>query len=215
MCTLLTFYVFCLFVFLIFLTHLFFFWPNYRVEAGREEKSSLLIDSKTPESVMSMKHLIAAAQAKRRQAHSQNFSLGLFNSSFVSASEVHGRSPSPPAVQSLLTGASNVMLADMQEFNHHIILASPSNHGHQSASRSQLDIEEVEERRVSSGHRTAGGSLSGGTEAAVARDAFEGMIETLSRTKESIGRATRLAIDCAKYGIANEVGYLVRLPYVF
>ncbi|KAL6538548.1 ENHANCER OF AG-4 protein [Orobanche gracilis] len=30
------------------------------------------------------------------------------------------------------------------------------------------------------------------------------MIETLSRTKESIGRATRLAIDCAKYGIANE-----------
>ncbi|XP_059447439.1 ENHANCER OF AG-4 protein 2 isoform X2 [Corylus avellana] len=179
--------------------------PSERVEAGREEKSSLLIDSKTPESVMSMKHLIAAAQAKRRQAHSQNFSLGLFNSSFVSASEVHGRSPSPPAVQSLLTGASNVMLADMQEFNHHIILASPSNHGHQSASRSQLDIEEVEERRVSSGHRTAGGSLSGGTEAAVARDAFEGMIETLSRTKESIGRATRLAIDCAKYGIANEV----------
>jgi hypothetical protein len=176
-----------------------FFWPNYRVEAGREDKSSSLIDSKTPESVMSMKHLIAAAQAKRRQAHTQNFSLGLFNSSFVSASEVQGRSPSPPAVQSLL--------ADMQEFNPRIILASPSNHGHQSASRSQLDIEEVEERRVSSGHRTAGGSLSGGTEAAVARDAFEGMIETLSRTKESIGRATRHAIDCAKYGIANEVGY--------
>ncbi|KAG4185003.1 hypothetical protein ERO13_A09G205550v2 [Gossypium hirsutum] len=60
-------------------------------------------------------------------------------------------------------------------------------------------------RRASSGHMAAGGSLSGGTEASVARDAFEGMIETLSRTKESIGRATRLAIDCAKYGIANEV----------
>lgn len=188
--------------------------PNYRVEAGREDKSSSLIDSKTPESVMSMKHLIAAAQAKRKLAHSQNFSLGLFNSSFVSASEVQGMSPSPPAVHSLLTGTSNMMQPDMQEFNHRIILASPSNHGHHSASRSQLDIEEVEERRVSSGHRTAGGSLSGGTEAAVARDAFEGMIETLSRTKESIGRATRLAIDCAKYGIANEVGYLVRSPFL-
>jgi hypothetical protein len=68
-----------------------------------------------------------------------------------------------------------------------------------------VEAEEIEEQRVSSGQRAAGGSLSGGTEAAVARDAFEGMIETLSRTKESIGRATRLAIDCAKYGIANEV----------
>ncbi|PHT60286.1 hypothetical protein CQW23_02649 [Capsicum baccatum] len=65
--------------------------------------------------------------------------------------------------------------------------------------------EDNEEKRVSSGLGAAVGSLSGGTEASVARDAFEGMIETLSRTKESIGRATRLAIDCAKYGIANEV----------
>ncbi|KAK1295328.1 HUA2-like protein 2 [Acorus calamus] len=31
------------------------------------------------------------------------------------------------------------------------------------------------------------------------------MLCVLSRTKESIGRATRLAIDCAKYGIAGEV----------
>jgi hypothetical protein len=49
----------------------------------------------------------------------------------------------------------------------------------------------------------------------VARDAFEGMIETLSRTKESIGRATRLAIDCAKYGIANEVGLLSFYHVIF
>lgn len=34
---------------------------------------------------------------------------------------------------------------------------------------------------------------------------FESVLETLSRTKESIGRATRLAIDCARYGIAGEV----------
>lgn len=182
------------------------------MEAGREDKSSSLPDSKTPESVMSMKHLIAAAQAKRRQAHSQNFSLGIF-SSFVSAPDVPERSPSPPAMQYLLTGTSNVLQADLQGLNYRTILASPLNHGHQSPLRNQLDVEEIEERRVSSGHRTAGGSLSGGTEAAVARDAFEGMIETLSRTKESIGRATRLAIDCAKYGIANEVGDIVCYLY--
>lgn len=200
-------------VFVIFMIQLFCFWPNYRVDAGREDKSSSFVDSKTPESVICMKHLIAAAQAKRRQAHSQGFTLGIFNSSFVSATDVQGGSPSPPALESLLTGSSNGIEADMQGFSHRIILASPSNHGHPSASRNQLDIEEVEERRVSSGHRTAGGSLSGGTEAAVARDAFEGMIETLSRTKESIGRATRLAIDCAKYGIANEVGCIICLLF--
>ncbi|KAG6713658.1 hypothetical protein I3843_05G149900 [Carya illinoinensis] len=176
--------------------------PSERMEASREDKSSSLADSKTPES--SMKHLIAAAQAKRRQAHTQNFSLGIF-SSFVSAPDVPGRSPSPPTVQYLLTGTSNVLQADLQGLHYRTNVASPLNHGHQSPLRNQLDVEEIEERRVSSGHRTAGGSLSGGTEAAVARDAFEGMIETLSRTKESIGRATRLAIDCAKYGIANEV----------
>ncbi|KAK1318759.1 HUA2-like protein 2 [Acorus calamus] len=42
-------------------------------------------------------------------------------------------------------------------------------------------------------------------EANVARKSFEAMLCVLSRTKESIGRATRLAIDCAKYGIAGEV----------
>lgn len=43
------------------------------------------------------------------------------------------------------------------------------------------------------------------SEANAARRCFESLLCTLSRTKESIGRATRLAIDCAKYGIAGEV----------
>jgi hypothetical protein len=44
-----------------------------------------------------------------------------------------------------------------------------------------------------------------GTEAMVARDTFEGMLETLSRAKDSIARATRHALDCAKFGITNQV----------
>ncbi|KAI9169587.1 hypothetical protein LWI28_014474 [Acer negundo] len=176
--------------------------PSEILEVSREDRS--MIDSKALESGMSMKHLIAAARAKRREAHSQNFSLGNPIATFTSVSDAQGRSPSPSAVQPLLSGTSNMIQMDTQGFNNRTNFSSPS-HGHQSAALSQLDADEIEERRLSSGHRAGGGSLSGNTEAAVARDAFEGMIETLSRTKESIGRATRLAIDCAKYGIANEV----------
>ncbi|XP_073266514.1 ENHANCER OF AG-4 protein 2 [Populus alba] len=173
------------------------------LEDGMDDRSSFLVDSKTLDSVTSMKHLIAAAQAKRRQAHSQPFPNG--NPAFIALNDAQGRSPSSSPSVIFLCGTSNAVQVDMQGFYHHTNLVSPSSHGRQSASHSQVEAEEIEEQRVSSGQRAAGGSLSGGTEAAVARDAFEGMIETLSRTKESIGRATRLAIDCAKYGIANEV----------
>ncbi|KAJ6916709.1 hypothetical protein NC652_019199 [Populus alba x Populus x berolinensis] len=173
------------------------------LEDGMDDRSSFLVDSKTLDSVTSMKHLIAAAQAKRRQAHSQPFPNG--NHAFIALNDAQGRSPSSSPSMIFLCGTSNAVQADMQGFYHHTNLVSPSSHGRQSASHSQVEAEEIEEQRVSSGQRAAGGSFSGGTEAAVARDAFEGMIETLSRTKESIGRATRLAIDCAKYGIANEV----------
>lgn len=162
-----------------------------------EEKSSLYIGSGTPEAAKSMKHLIAVAQAKRRQAHSQSFPLSIHN--------IQEGTPSPSTVQSFLPASGHVTQADVQAVYENPTLASPSTNDPLSASQNQPDTEEIEDVRVGSVQRGPGGSLSGGTEAAVARDAFEGMIETLSRTKDSIGRATRLAIDCAKYGIANEV----------
>ena len=48
-------------------------------------------------------------------------------------------------------------------------------------------------------------TLGGDTEVLVARDTFVGLLESLSRTKESIARATRHALDCAKFGIAEQV----------
>ncbi|KAK8578478.1 hypothetical protein V6N13_100315 [Hibiscus sabdariffa] len=179
-------------------------FSSQRFDVFGEDKSGMLTDTKTLDSTMSMKHLIAAAQAKRRQAHSQEYSLGNPSSVFVLMSDVQGASLSP-AVQPFPSAIDNVMQVDVQGFAHQANLVSPSTLGQQSESHDQQDAEETEERRASSGRMAIGNSLSGGTEAAVARDAFEGMIETLSRTKESIGRATRLAIDCAKYGIANEV----------
>lgn len=47
--------------------------------------------------------------------------------------------------------------------------------------------------------------LAGRTGANSSRRAFEAFVGTLTRTKESISRATRLALDCAKHGIAGEV----------
>lgn len=47
--------------------------------------------------------------------------------------------------------------------------------------------------------------LAGRNEANSSRRAFEVFVGTLTRTKESISRATRLALDCAKHGIAGEV----------
>jgi hypothetical protein len=166
---------------------------------GTEEKSSLYVGgSGTPENANTMKHLIAVAQAKRRLV--AQFQCHPFDLHYAQVG-----TPSPSMAQPFLSGGQ----ADMKEVYEHPTLASPLNNGYHSTSQNQLDAEKSEEIRVGSGHRAVGGSLSSGTEAAMARDAFEGMIETLSRTKESIGRATRLAFDCAKYGIANEVCFTV------
>jgi hypothetical protein len=53
------------------------------------------------------------------------------------------------------------------------------------------------------------------TEANVARKAFGAFLGTLTRTKENIARATRLAIECAKHGIAGEVRPCISLLYFY
>lgn len=191
---------------------IFGLFPHDRMEVGKEDKSALLVDSKTLESSSSMKHLIAVAQAKRKQTQSHNYFFEISSSAFLSSTD--GTCPSPLAVQGLYPISNSALQADIPGSIQPTNIASPSTHSRPSALQNQLDIEDISERRVSSGHQTAGGSLSGGTEAAVARDAFEGMIETLSRTKESISRATRCALDCAKYGIANEVGSIASFSIV-
>ncbi|XP_072966010.1 ENHANCER OF AG-4 protein 2 isoform X1 [Typha angustifolia] len=164
--------------------------------------ASIQADSKFSDS-KSMKHLIAAALAKRRQTHPhcpphEN----VIPTSLPSSHVMHGRSPSP--ISSVRVASENSSLKDTRGINVSSPFDSPSEPVRQVALRNQTELEEYEQG-TSPAFRAAEGSLSGGTEAAVARDALEGMIETLSRTKESIGRATRLAIECAKYGIASEI----------
>ncbi|GAB2275282.1 ENHANCER OF AG-4 protein [Dionaea muscipula] len=174
-----------------------------RVEDIKKERISSLADAKVADSAMSIKDLIAAA----RNAHMQNSSHGN-SSSILAPSNIQGGSPSSPSTgKPFLSGAMTAVQLDLQGSHAKTSFVSPSSHNRQLASQNQLDSGDHEDSRVGSAREAGGGSLSGGrgTDAAVNRDAFEGMIETLSRTKESIGRATRLAIDCAKHGIANEV----------
>ena len=68
-----------------------------------------------------------------------------------------------------------------------------------------MDTESSEEGKISSELKSVGGTLSGDTEATIAMDTFEGILEMLSSTKESMGRALRHAIYCAKYSLTGEV----------
>uniref|UniRef100_A0A1D1YD06 Hepatoma-derived growth factor-related protein 2 n=1 Tax=Anthurium amnicola TaxID=1678845 RepID=A0A1D1YD06_9ARAE len=172
-----------------------------RFVASDERLGNSMAESRFADSTASMKHLIAVAQAKRRQAHSQ----GLSHDKIVSVAStpvIPERSPSPLSAAQPIS-AVNFAHKDTREYLTSTSFAS-SIIARNCPSVDYMESEQ-HEHGVSPGGLPPGGSLSGGTEAAVARDALEGMIETLSRTKESIGRATRLAIDCAKYGIANEV----------
>ncbi|XP_047320654.1 protein HUA2-LIKE 1-like [Impatiens glandulifera] len=70
--------------------------------------------------------------------------------------------------------------------------------------------EHLQVRSVSSGTKDDRGSVKkGAKDATVYRDSFEEMIETLTRAKESIGKATHLALTCAKYGVAREIIELI------
>lgn len=161
--------------------------------------------SKFVDSVTSMKDLIAVAQAKRKETHS----LGLFNdyisvNSVPSQTVIRERSPSPLFTSTTIS-AINDTQNDCKEANASTSFPSPDNRG---ANNSLLNpvVSEKHEQVIFAGGQPPGFTCSDGTEAATARDAFEGMIETLSRTKESIGRATHQAIECAKFNLANEVG---------
>ncbi|KAJ3693919.1 hypothetical protein LUZ60_009399 [Juncus effusus] len=171
--------------------------PALEKDNSLSERSAVSKDDKSDSS--SMKHLIAMAQARRKEAHSHG-PLIPTNNPVITPTPIPiptNNSPVPP----------------------------PSQNGNPHTSPLSTEIQQA--RLTGSGSDRSNNKLTGsaspnpvnrtsstlscGTEAAVARDALEGMIETLSRTKESIGRATRLAIECAKYGIASEiVGMLVR-----
>jgi hypothetical protein len=153
------------------------------------------------DSVNSMKNLIAAAQARRNLLASGqgNFDGSIVDNAALASAPfgLPGLSPSPGFH---VRSASKIAISEGDIMQFQDSICEPSQ---------RVDLkkpaETHHEHEKSPKPKQSSGSLSGGTDAAIARDALEGMIETLSRTKDSIGRATRHAVECSKHGIADEV----------
>lgn len=130
---------------------------------------------------MPMKELIAAAHARR---FSQPTS---FIDSFLDSNVINEPLVNTPSVKEGSGG-----------------LCSPSNNTRSASDRihnqqnsGKILFDNMQQKSLN--------KLAGHDEARSARRAFETFLGTLTRTKECIARATRLALDCAKHGIAGEV----------
>ncbi|KAJ6798963.1 protein HUA2-LIKE 2 [Iris pallida] len=133
-----------------------------------------------------MKDLIAAAQAKRLLSRSTSF---------------------PDNVVDGKHGFDDALSPSVGNKEDSSVRGSPPSTGlyHRPASDDGTHQLHNDSRSPLAGQRQKGlNKLTLQGEANVARRSFEALLCTLSRTKESIGRATRVAIDCAKYGIAAE-----------
>ncbi|WOL01807.1 hypothetical protein Cni_G10524 [Canna indica] len=133
-----------------------------------------------------MKELIAAAQAKRTLSHSTSFSHNYFDSKAF-----------PDAIMS----PSQVHKGDFSRNG-----SSPNSSGnHTSTIDDRIHAIQNGNTSPQIGLQLKGTNRYNHAEANAARRTFEALLCTLSRTKDSIGRATRLAMDCGKYGMAGEV----------
>jgi hypothetical protein len=137
--------------------------------------------SLSPDS-MPMKELIAAAHA-RRLSQPTSFIDSFLDSNVISPS---ANIPSAKEGSGGRCSPSN---------NNTIRSASDRVHTQQNSGTILFD--DMEQKSLN--------KLPGHDEARSARRAFENFLGTLTRTKECIARATRLALDCAKHGIAGEV----------
>ncbi|WVZ95604.1 hypothetical protein U9M48_041343 [Paspalum notatum var. saurae] len=165
-------------------------WKRVHLKEDRSNSVDKAASEANPDSLKSIKHLIAAAQARRNLMASSH---GKFDGSLTDNA---GVASTPYGLPGLSPNPVFRIQSPPQS-------AFPESPGQRIVLKSPMEIDH--EHGKSPKSRQASGSPSGGTDAVIARDALEGMIETLSRTKDSIGRATRHAIECSKYGIAGEI----------
>ncbi|KAF8401632.1 hypothetical protein HHK36_012578 [Tetracentron sinense] len=165
-------------------------------------------DKDAPPYSTSMKDFIAAAQAKQHLSRSASLSENFLGGKDVSEAV---SSPSTQRVDSSERlsppNPSSCHLPSLDSRNNlqHNGSGSPDVYSHHKKTMYSLDVDEGNFESAACHRRKSLGKWSSNAEASAAQNSFEAMLGTLSRTKESIGRATRLAIDCAKYGIASEV----------
>ncbi|XP_066379788.1 protein HUA2-LIKE 2-like isoform X4 [Miscanthus floridulus] len=131
-------------------------------------------DRSTSPDSMPMKELIAVAQA-RRFSRSTSFPDNFLNAKYIPETSIN--TPPKEGSHRQLSPSNRIIRPTSGNDNVH--------------SRSPFDNIQLKK-------------LAGHDEANAARRSFKDFLSTLTRTKESISRATRLAIECAKFGIAGE-----------
>ena len=134
-----------------------------------------LKDKSTSPDSMPMKELIAVAQA-RRFSRSTSFPDNFLNAKYIPETSVN--TPPKEGSHSQLSPSNRIIRFTTANDNVH----------------SRSPFNSIQQKK-----------LAGHDEANVARRSFKDFLATMTRTKESIARATRLAIECAKFGIAGEV----------
>jgi len=141
-------------------------------------------DRSTSPDSMPMKELIAVAQA-RRFSRSTSFPDNFLNAKYIPETSIN--TPPKEGSHRQLSPSNRILRPTSGNDNVH--------------SRSPFD--NIQPKK-----------LAGHDEANAARRSFKDFLSTLTRTKESISRATRLAIECAKFGIAGEVRLCISLLLV-
>ncbi|GJN31519.1 hypothetical protein PR202_gb19928 [Eleusine coracana subsp. coracana] len=133
-----------------------------------------LKDKSTSPDSMPMKELIAVAQA-RRFSRSTSFPDNFLNAKYIPETSVN----TPPKEGSNMQLSPSIQIVRSASMNENITSRSP--------------LGSIQQKKS-----------IGNDEANAARRSFKDFLSTLTRTKDSIARATRLAIECAKFGIAGE-----------
>lgn len=155
--------------------------------AGSASKNISAASSSSPEKVVDVSvkelHMSGLSSASDDQFGDKAFSTTLSSSSLTDGMDSFGRASTP---NTLTCNMSTV------DSTRHVNAGSFSPLPHQLHDKPRT-----------------GGKLSSRGEANVALGSFEATLGLLTRTKESIGRATRVALDCAKFGVASKVVEIV------
>ncbi|KAI3835744.1 hypothetical protein MKW92_033207 [Papaver armeniacum] len=173
-------------------------------EVVREVREELVVADVDAPSETTMRGLIAAAQAKRQLPHATSLSDDSLDDIAVSDTTV---SASTNHRIGYLEKATPHISSTLDNHNNHLLQKGSESpevppHCKKPSHVFEMDKEGKMEPVVSNGQSLNKWNAS---ETSLARKSFEGFLGTLSRTKDSIGKATRLAIDCVKCGIVGEV----------
>ena len=187
------------------------YWCNRHKAVKDDEHDPTQKEMNASPSPTSVKGAVADVQDTEHLSHSASVSDEHRDDKNISGDRLSS-SPTDGVYSTAPTSQPNNLTCPMSTSDNSTSLqnngcCSPVVHLHQEKTICSFDVNGESKFELTISHRPKStGKWSISVEASAALTSFEAMLGTLTRTKESIGRATRIAIDCAKFGIAAKVG---------